>query len=196
MTDYREKRKRKNAFKLCSEQEAPLDLYNHLPFQVAVVSNLLQLNRDLKIREIADLEPRELRVILNIGSYMPIKAADIAYQSRMDSYTVSRAVKVLKADKMIDSLNDETNKKVKYLVLTPKGDKVYKKLCLAIEKRTSRLEACLNKREKQNLMSILAKLEDQAEELLAEDAIANIEIDSPIPAEQKEMIRWYKKSTE
>ncbi|MCW8999044.1 MAG: hypothetical protein OQK04_10040, partial [Kangiellaceae bacterium] len=92
MSLYRANRKRKASFELSENIHSPLDLYNHLPFQIAVVSNLLQLNRDLGIRNIIELEPRELRVILNIGSYMPIKAADIAYQSRMDSYTVSRAV--------------------------------------------------------------------------------------------------------
>lgn len=194
MSDYRNTRNRKRAFTLSEEPGNPLDLYEHLPFQVAVVSNLLQLNRDLAIREIVDLEPRELRVILNIGSYMPIKAADIAYQSRLDSYTVSRAVKVLRSLDMIESNHDDTNKKVKYLTLTDKGREVYDKLCDAIEARTSKLEECLSEVEKSTLMNLLAKVEDQAEMLLAENAKSRQNAGESIPADQKEIIRWSKKS--
>lgn len=194
MTDYRITRNRKAAFNLSESVESPMDLYDHLPFQIAVVSNLLQLNRDLEIREIADLEPRELRVILNIGSYMPIKAADIAYQSRMDSYTVSRAVKVLKSLDMIESNHHEENRKVKYLTLTDKGAEVYRDLCHAIDRRTEKLEECLSDDEKSTLMNLLAKLEDQAEQLLADNAKARQFKGESISADQKEIIRWSKKS--
>ena len=90
---------------------------NHLPFRIAVVSNLLALNRDWDVRDMCDLEPREMRVLLNIGSYMPIKAADIAYQSRIDSYNVSRAVKALDKKQLIDFIPDSRSKNIKYLVL-------------------------------------------------------------------------------
>ena len=115
MHNYRTTRKRNQAFKLTDRHESPLDLYEHLPFQISILSNLLQLNKDASVKDIIDLEPRELRVILNIGSYMPVKAADIAYQSRLDSYTVSRAVKTLKEFGMVSSEMRETNKKEKFL---------------------------------------------------------------------------------
>ncbi len=194
MQDYRNQRNRCRSFQLTKRIEEPLDLYQHLPFQIAVVSNLLQLNRDIAIREIADLEPRELRVILNIGSYMPIKAADIAYQSRMDSYTVSRAVKTLRKLEMVDSQHGEDNKKVKYLTLTEKGLDVYRKLSLAIEQRTKKLEICLSDDEKETLMTLLAKVEDQAEIMLAESAKKRQDAGVDIPADQKEIIRWWKKT--
>ncbi len=193
MQNYRALRKRKNTFQLTKSLEHTLDLYEHLPFQIAVVSNLLQLNRDILIRNIVELDPRELRVILNIGSYMPIKAADIAYQARLDSYTVSRAVKALKAQGMIKTEQRENNKKVKYLVLTPEGEKVYAELVKVIDERTTQLEAVITDDEKSVLMSLLAKLEDQAELMLAERALNHNE--SELPADQKELIRWRKKST-
>ena len=89
-------------FSLTERTDNPLDLYQHLPFQIAVVTNLLQLNKDAAIRKITNLEPREFRVLLNVGSFMPIKAADIAYLGRLDSYTVSRAVKSLAKEKLIN----------------------------------------------------------------------------------------------
>ena len=196
MQKYRANRKRKDVFQLTEKLDSPIDLYDHLPFQIAVVSNLLQLNRDLAIRDIIELEPRELRVILNIGSYMPISGADIAYQARLDSYTVSRAVKKLKSLSMIETQMLDSNRKVKYLVLTDKGEEVYQRLCQVIEKRTQMLESGLTGDEKQQLMDLLAKLEDKAEEMLVSHAKQKQAKGEELPADQKELIRWRKKSVD
>lgn len=196
MKTYRDSRKRKKAFQLTEQLETSLDLYEHLPFQVAVVSNLLQLNRDLSIRKIIDLDPRELRVILNIGSYMPISSADIAYQARLDAYTVSRAVKTLKSLDMVEAFSQADNKKVKYLKLTPKGKDVYQKLCDEINQRTEFIESVISEEEKSLLMETLAKIEDRAEKMLAQHASNSLDEKNAIPADQKEIIRWHKKSRE
>ena len=188
------KRKRKKAFVLSQQIEEPLDLYQHLPFQIAVVSNLLQLNRDLAIREIADLEPRELRILLNIGSYQPLSSADIAYQSRMDSYTVSRAVKKLNSLNLIDVSFLPSNKKVKYLSLNKSGKKFYQRLCQVIKQRTAQLESVLSETEQTELMRLLAKLEDKAEQILAQHASDKLQQGESLPADQKEIIRWFKRS--
>ncbi|TQV75543.1 MarR family transcriptional regulator [Aliikangiella marina] len=194
MKSYRQTRKRKNAFSLTEKLEQPIDLYDHLPFQVAVVSNLLQLNRDFSIRQIIDLDPRELRVILNIGSYMPISSADIAYQARLDAYTVSRAVKTLKSLEMIEVFSRSDNKKVKLLRLTEKGHEVYQKLVDEINQRTEFLESVITQEEKALLMETLAKIEDRAEKMLTEHATGALKKGINLPADQKEIIRWHKKS--
>ena len=71
------------------------NLDEHLPFRIAVISNISQLGRDIDIRKITDLGSRELRVLLSVGTYMPISAAQIAFKTKLDSYTVSRGVKTL-----------------------------------------------------------------------------------------------------
>jgi len=190
MQKYRLFRQRKKYFELTDRLEFPLDLYEHLPFQIAVVSNLLQLNRDPEIRDVVDLEPRELRVILNIGSYMPIKSADIAYQSRMDAYTVSRAVNRLQAFKLVMFEHNESNRKVKFLVLTDEGIVVYHRLCLQIQKRESLIEAKLTDKEKETLMLLLSKLEDNTELMLANKALLKLKDNGNLSADQKEIIRW------
>lgn len=191
---YRETRLRKSFFQLASNRESTLQLYDHLPFQIAVVSNLLQLNRDSSIRSIINLEPRELRVILNIGSYSPITAAEIAYQSRLDSYTVTRAVKTLKKRGLVDSKMKKGNRKAKYLSLTDEGAQVYDQLCEVIEERTQLLESVLSDGERDTLMNALSKLEDRAEQLLAEHALSRSDKGETIQADQRELIRWRKRS--
>ncbi|PCI73277.1 MAG: MarR family transcriptional regulator [Gammaproteobacteria bacterium] len=185
---------KKHQFKLNQSIDQPLDLYNHLPFQLAVVTNLLQLNKDASIKEISDLEPREFRVLLNIGTFMPIKAADIAYLGRLDSYTVSRAVKKLIEAKLVVVEPDLNNLKVKKLVLTQKGTTLYYQLRDSINERTTELESVLTCEEKTVLMGALAKIECKAESMIADHANQQLEKEHKIPADQKEIIRWYKKS--
>ncbi|TPH15648.1 MarR family transcriptional regulator [Litorilituus lipolyticus] len=184
---------REQAFKLSTQTIKPLDLTTHLPFRVAVVSNLLALNRDWEIRELCDLEPREIRVLLNIGSYMPIKAADIAYQSRIDSYNVSRAVKALSSKELINIVPDSYSKNIKYLTLNEKGQELYQQISSAISHRATELESVLTHEELKSFYSILEKIEDKSEQLLAQQAIKKIDKGHTPPADQKELIRWYRK---
>ncbi len=184
---------RKKAFRLSDQVTGPMDLTAHLPFRIAVVSNLLALNRDWKIRSLCDLEPREMRVLINIGSYMPVKSADIAYQSRLDSYTVSRAVKKLHSIGLIDIHPDPVSKNIKNLVLNDKGKTLYHQLTSALDERSKELESVLDDKELSQLYQTLEKLENKAEQLLASQALEMIEQGHEPPADQKELIRWYRK---
>ena len=157
------------------------------------MSNLLALNRDWKIRELCDLEPREMRVLLNIGSYMPIKSADIAYQSRIDSYNVSRAVKALDKKNLIDIRRDKKSKNIKILALNEKGKDIYAQLTAAMELRSIELESVLTDDETAAFYNALSKIEDKVEQLLSKQALSKIANGEDAPADQKELIRWYNK---
>ncbi|MBB1486742.1 MarR family transcriptional regulator [Oceanospirillum sp. D5] len=185
---------RKQAFRLTSRLSDPLDLYEHLPFRMAVISNLLMLDRDINIRTAADLGPRELRVLLNVGSYMPISSADIAYQTRVDSYTVSRAVSVLHKKGYLDFEASPSSRRVKMLVLTGAGKALYEQISIGIDQRSERLTEILTEQELAEMKRMLALLEDRAEAILADQAENWREKEGDIPADQKELIRWRKKS--
>lgn len=161
---------------------------------MAIVSNILALNRDWKIRNLSDLDPREMRVLLNIGSYMPVKSADIAYQSRLDSYTVSRAVKKLLSLGLIQTQADRYKKNVKNLVLNEQGKEVYQHVVKAMDERSKQLESVLSEQELTQFYQMLDKIENKAEQLLAEQAKDLIASGLDAPADQKELIRWHKKS--
>lgn len=184
---------RNKAFNLSKETGKPLDLTNHLPFRVAVVSNLLALNRDWKIRELSDLEPREMRVLINIGSYMPIKSADIAYQCRLDSYTVSRAVKKLSEKQLIEFQQDSANKNIKNLTLNDKGKELYRKLSTALDVRAKEVESVLSVEERDSFFDMLARIEQKSEQVLAQQALDLMEEGLQPAADQKELIRWFKR---
>lgn len=186
---------RQQAFQLSQRQERPLDLYQHLPFRIAVISNLLMLDRDISIRNASELGPRELRVLLNVGSYMPITSADVAYQTRVDTYTVSRAVTSLHRQDYLAFEESPTNRRVKLLTLTEKGQEIYKQIVPQIEKRADALGDVLTDAESAEFIRMLTLVENRAEQLLADQAREHQQLDKTLPADQKELIRWHKKSS-
>ena len=74
---------------------------------------------------------------------MPIKAADIAYQSRIDSYNVSRAVKSLQNKGLIEVQLSEQSRNIKFLILNEKGTQLYHKVINSMEKLKIRLSKYL-----------------------------------------------------
>lgn len=189
-------RANKRVFKLTDRLKNPFDLTNHVPFRIATTSNLMALNRDLNIRQQAGLEMREMRVLINVGSYMPITSADIAYQSRMETTSISRAVSVLTKKGLIETLKDPTNRRNKKLVLTKDGQALYKKLSQLMADRSEIIEQTLSQAEKETLFTLLERIESETEKHLAEFALSEQLTGEDIPADQKELIRWYRKSNE
>jgi DNA-binding MarR family transcriptional regulator len=125
---------------------------------------------------------------------MPVKSADIAYQSRLDSYTVSRAVKKLLALNLIASRQDEIKKNVKNLYLNDAGKLLYQKLIFAMDERAKELESILSNEEKALFFNMLERIENKTEAILATQASELIKQGLDAPTDQKELIRWHKKT--
>jgi DNA-binding MarR family transcriptional regulator len=186
---------RERQFVLSNQMEAPFDLYRHLPFRLATLTNLLALDRDLDIRQASALGLRELRVLLNIGSYMPILAADIAYQTRLDTVTVSRAVSGLLKQGLIAVQVDPTDRRSQILTLTFAGRAEYRRIAKVLAARDRALARVLSTGERAQLDAMLARVEEFAESLLAAHAERMLASGERISADQRELIRWRKRST-
>ncbi|CCQ11617.1 hypothetical protein PALB_25180 [Pseudoalteromonas luteoviolacea B = ATCC 29581] len=194
MSISRPTKSRQNAFTLSEEIVKPFDLYQHLPYRVAVVSNLLLLDRDPLIRHLVDLDARSMRVLLNIGSYSPIIAADIAYQSRLDPYSVTRAISDLKKRQLVVDVMPLGSSRAKPVKLSEKGMKLYRELVHLIETRMAPLLNGIDESELESMMVTLAKLEHNAEAMLAEHAIQVEDQGGSLTREQQEFQRWQQRS--
>lgn len=184
---------RKVQYAMSKATDRPLSLETHLPFRVAVLANLLRVDRDPLVRRHTKLAARELRVLLNVGSYTPTSAADVAYQARLDTPTVSRAVKALVSEGLVTTLDDALDRRRSLLGLTEKGIELYGTISDILEKRAARLTEILKLNELEGLMSILRRLEERAEELLSEEILENNRTGIVASADQKELLRWYKR---
>lgn len=185
---------RDEQFVLTRQLEAPFDLYRHLPFRLATLTNLLALDRDADIRRASSLGLRELRVLLNVGSYMPIRAADVAYQTRLDTFTVSRAVKSLLKLGLISLQRDTRDRRAHFLMLTPAGRTEYRRITAVLAARDRALERVLSDVERMQLDSLLSRLEEFTESMLAGHAERMVARGKRISADQRELIRWRKRS--
>lgn len=183
---------RKRALAVTNPHKEALDLVEHVPFQVAVVSNLLSLDRDPVIRSLTELNTRELRVLLNVGSYGPITAAEVSYQSRLDPYSVTRAVNTLLKLELVRAM--ELTGKSKPVVLTEAGEKIYREVTVHVQKREAMLTEHMSDEEKAHLSALLMKLELTAEEILANEVTEMEAQGQAVTRDHKEMQRWYKRS--
>ncbi|MDT9599574.1 MarR family winged helix-turn-helix transcriptional regulator [Sphingosinicella rhizophila] len=188
-------RRRKRDYEVTSSLPDPLDLARHLPFKIAVLSNLLRIDRDPFVRRITDLAARELRVLLNIGTYMPVRAADIAYQSRLDTHMVSRAVTTLVERDLVVIRPDDKDRRQAQLGLTESGERLYRSVADIMATRAAKLSTILDAGEADMLADMLERLEDRAEELLAEEIDACLRDGAKASADQRELLRWYRKGS-
>ncbi|MGH6613700.1 MarR family winged helix-turn-helix transcriptional regulator [Sphingomonas sp.] len=186
--------RRKRIYALAAGSDA-LDLADHLPFGIAVLANLLRVDRDPYVRQLTSLGARELRVLLNIGSYMPVAAADIAYQARLDTHTVSRAVKTLLAQGLIEIQQHDLDRRLTLLTLNETGQALYREVARILDIRAKKLVDVLDPSEAIAMAGMLERLEDRAEQLLAEAALDLERSGMALSADQRELVRWYKKGS-
>jgi DNA-binding MarR family transcriptional regulator len=166
------------------------DLLDYVPYRVAAVSNLLAFDRDPDIQEVADLALREFRTLMDIGATGPLKAADIARQSRMSTSTVSRAVSQLQKDGYVESVEDPVDLRGPHLKLTGKGEEVYDRLVEICRERSRLIERTLTKQDRKKLVDMLLKLEVMAESLLADHAEGAAMHGKRLSRDQRDLIRW------
>ena len=183
---------RLKAFELSGSEQSQLALDKHIPFQVAVVSNLLSISRDPIIRTLTDLDTRELRILVNIGSYGPIAAADIAYQSRLDPYSINRAIAALAKKALIEY--QQGNARSKPVLLTGQGKSIYSKVVAHLKMREEKLLETLSDSEKNTLSVLLQKLELNAETVLAMEVADCHKQGLSVTRDHKELERWHKRT--
>ncbi|KZW98552.1 MarR family transcriptional regulator [Pseudoalteromonas luteoviolacea] len=183
---------RLKAFELSDSEQNQLALDTHIPFQIAVVSNLLSISRDPIIRNLTDLDTRELRILVNIGSYGPIAASDIAYQSRLDPYSITRAIAALAKKELVKY--QEGASRSKPVLLTYKGREIYEKVIEHLKMREEKLLSPLSIEERHLLSELLQKLELNAEALLAMEVSDCQKKGLSVTRDHKEIERWFKRT--
>jgi DNA-binding MarR family transcriptional regulator len=176
------------------EEATRFQLEQHLPFQIATAANLLAFDRDPELMAMTDLRLRELRVLVDVGSFGPVKASEISFKCRIDHFTISRAVKSLIDLGLISAEVDEQDKRASFLKLTDKGEALYARVVAVMEQREAAIiAASLSQEERENLANMLKRVEQATEAMLAEKAREVMARDGDIPQDQKDIIKWHNK---
>ncbi|AIY67578.1 MarR family winged helix-turn-helix transcriptional regulator [Pseudoalteromonas piratica] len=186
--------KRQTSFKLSKKLDKALDLYQQVPYRIATASNLLALDRDANVKHITHLDTRAIRVLLNIGSYGPINAADIAYQTRLDPYSVTRAINGLLKEGLIQAANDHSTSRSKFVELSEAGTPIYQNIASYMAKRCEDVLDGISDEEQTLLMTVLEKIELNTERMLAQNAQTLKDNGGTPTRDQSEQIRWFKRT--
>ncbi len=100
----------------------------------------------------------EWRLLAIIASGDRLSAAEVASQSTMDPVAVHRAVMSLLSRGLISRVGDESDMRIKRLVLTPNGRKAYEEVVPAAALLERKLLAVLSAAEARSLERTLQKL--------------------------------------
>lgn len=147
----------------------PLNLYDHLPFQIGMLTNLIrQVTSDVYVRE-SGLSAREWRVLALLGCKGAMMPAQVAAESGMDRATITRAVGRLEKLGYVFTGGDAADRRRKVLYMTDKGVATCNEIRPLMDARGHEFEKVLSKTEKKYYFQIMTKLQDKAKELMAEE---------------------------
>lgn len=134
-------------------------------FQMHTLSNRLSLHLAANYKAKAGLSPAEWRALAVIGRYGPLSAKEIARETVMDVFRITRAIGQIDKKGLITRKIDPEDRRKISVELTKKGRKVIDKIMPDVLESTEKLQAVLTEKEKQTLADLMGKLERHSIEL-------------------------------
>ncbi len=145
-----------------------IDLDQHLPYRVAVLSNTMrQGTTDRYIRN-TGMSPREWRVLSLIGLKGPLTPAVIAKMTGMDRATVTRAIAKLISLEYTLKEPHPTDGRSAWIRLTEAGSQKCQQIIPQMQANGADYLAVLSVGERQLFLELIDKLQLQAERVLSE----------------------------
>jgi DNA-binding MarR family transcriptional regulator len=104
----------------------------------------------------------EGRCLAAIGSFSPLSVNDLAQRANLNKGQASRAAQSLVDQALVRKDPSATDGRGVVLTLTPKGERVWQRLMLVIERRNAEIVACLDAAEVRQFSGILDRLVEHA----------------------------------
>ncbi len=140
-----------------------LALEHFLPYRLSILSNTVSNAIARDYQEKFGLTVPEWRVMAVLGRFGPATATGIGARTAMDKVTVSRATNRLIERGQVLRSTDTDDRRRAILELTQKGQNIHDRIVpVALAHERGLLEA-LNKKEKETLDALLAKLQSHTD---------------------------------
>jgi DNA-binding MarR family transcriptional regulator len=152
--------------------KSQLVLEQFLPYRLSILSNTVSNTIAREYRELFGLSIPQWRVMAVLGRFGPTSASGVCERTAMDKVTVSRAVSQLTGQKFIKSETDATDRRRSILKLTARGTRTHQKIVPIARGHESELAAALTDTERRNLDTLLAKLQQRASEIAAQEGVS------------------------
>lgn len=104
----------------------------------------------------------EGRCLAAIGAFSPVSVNDLAQRANLNKGQASRAAQSLVDQALVLKEASATDGRGVVLTLTAKGQRVWQRLMLVIERRNAEIVACLNAAEVQQFSALLDRLVSHA----------------------------------
>lgn len=146
-----------------------LDLQTFLPYRMyCLAAQMSHAGNDLP--ELLNdagfsIGEREWRVISILGAYGGLTNGNVASALKTDSATISRAVKVLKNEKLIDTLNSKKDRRKVLIYLTESGARLYDKVTPKRIDTGEMINSCFTHKELDTLHHLLNQLDRHLQHL-------------------------------
>jgi len=154
---------KKTAKQPVGKVDSSLDLQTFLPYRMyCLAAQMSHAGNDLpELLHDSDITigEREWRVISILGAYGGLTNGNVAKALKTDAATVSRAVKVLKASNLIDTLNSKKDRRKVLIYLTESGAKFYDKVTPKRIEAGKMIDSCFTHEELSTLHNLLNKLD-------------------------------------
>lgn len=152
--------------------DSKLVLEQFLPYRLSILSNTVSNTIAREYRELFGLSIPEWRVMAVLGRFGPLSASGICERTAMDKVTVSRAAAQLIEQKFLKRETDPNDRRRSILKLTAAGTRTHQKIVPIARGRESELAAALTDAERRSLDTLLAKLQQRASEIAAQESIS------------------------
>jgi DNA-binding MarR family transcriptional regulator len=149
-----------------------LVLEQFLPYRLSILSNTVSNAIAREYRDLFGLSIPEWRMMAVLGRFGSLSASGVCGRTAMDKVTVSRAATRLIEQKLIKRETDSNDRRRSILKLTARGAHTHQKIVPIAHGRESELAAVLTEKERRSLDTLLAKLQQRASEIAAQESIA------------------------
>lgn len=139
-----------------------LRLEDFLPYRLSVLSNLVSSAIAGAYSEQFGLTIQEWRVIAILARYPDISAKQVTEKGAMDKVQVSRAVRRLLSEGLIEREKDKSDRRASCLRLSAAGWRIYERIIPLAQRYEEDLVEVLDAGERQHLDRLLQKLHAKA----------------------------------
>ncbi len=143
-----------------------MDLEQHLPFQIAVLSNLIKRGSSDLFASQANISANEWRVLAILNQNNAISSSTIRELTGIDKTTISKALKRLSSKELIELSADPNDRRSHLVCMTKQGLKLHGELAPKMIANGEHFKQSLSTGELQLFLELVKRLQQSAKELI------------------------------
>lgn len=147
---------------MSSPKRSPAPLDRTITHRLHTLSKITDRASQAAYETDAGIPFSEGRCLAAIGAFSPLSVNDLAQRANLNKAQASRAAQSLVDQGLVRKEASATDGRGVVLTLTAKGDRVWQRLMLVIDRRNAEIVACLDATELQQFSRLLDRLVEHA----------------------------------